>query len=29
MYRDITLEIIEKIQDFKKVELNDERFSQF
>ena len=29
MYRDITLEIIEKIQDFKKVELNDERFSKF
>ena len=29
MCRDITLEIIEKIQDFKKVELNDERFSKF
>ena len=29
MYRDITLEIIEKIKDFKKVELNDERFSKF
>ena len=29
MYRDITREIIEKIQDFKKVELNDERFSKF
>ena len=29
MYRDITVEIIEKIQDFKKVELNDERFSKF
>ena len=29
MYRDISLEIIEKIQDFKKVELNDERFSKF
>ena len=29
MYRNITLEIIDKIQDFKKVKLNDERFSKF
>ena len=29
MYRNITLEIIDKIQDFRKVKLNDERFSKF
>ena len=29
MYRNITLEIIDKIQDFKKVKLNDETFSKF
>ena len=29
MYRNITLEIIDKIQDLKKVKLNDERFLKF
>ena len=29
MYQNITLEIIDKIQDLKKVKLNDERFSKF
>ena len=29
MNRNITLEIIDKIQDFKKVKLNDESFSKF
>ena len=29
MYRNITLEIIDKIQDFKKVKLTEERFLKF
>ena len=29
MHRNISLEIIDKIQDFKKVKLNDESFSKF
>ena len=29
MYRNISLEIIDKIQDFKKLKLNDESFSKF